>query len=76
MALDYEKRSVYRSSSPIRQKILCHLMQNKLSSVGAELEIDRCKDVEVRELNDKEKFNSQVLFLQTSEFISHICLEE
>ena len=29
------------------------MMQNKLSSIGAELEKDRCKGVEIRELNDK-----------------------
>ena len=30
-------------------------MQNMLSSVGAELEKDRCKGVEMRELKDTEK---------------------
>ena len=33
--------------------MLSHLMQNKLSSVGSELEKDRCKGVEMRELNDR-----------------------
>ena len=34
--------------------MLCHLMRNKLPSVGAELGKDRCIDVEKRELNDTE----------------------
>ena len=33
-------------------------MQNKLSSIGAELEKDRCKSVEIRQLTDTEKFTS------------------
>ena len=36
-------------------------MQNKLSSIGAELEKDRCKSVEIRQLTDTEKFTSQLL---------------
>ena len=34
--------------------MLHHLMLNKLLSIGAELEKDRCKGVEMRELNDTE----------------------
>ena len=37
---------------------LRHLIQNKLFSIGAQLEKDRCKHVEMRELNDTEKFTS------------------
>ena len=32
-------------------KMQCHLKQNKLSDIGPELEQDRCKGVEMRELN-------------------------
>ena len=42
--------------------MLCHLMQNKSSSVSAELEKDLCEGVEMRELNDKDKFTSQFLY--------------
>ena len=42
--------------------MLCHLMQNKFFIIGDELEKDRCKDVELRELNDTEGFTSDVLF--------------
>ena len=35
--------------------MLCRLMQNKPSSIGAELERDQCKGVEMRELNDTKK---------------------
>ena len=37
-------------------------MQNKLSSISAELEKDQSKGVEMRELNDAGKFISQVLY--------------
>ena len=40
--------------------MLCHLMQNKLLSIDAGLEKDRYKDLEVRELNDAEKFILQI----------------
>ena len=36
-------------------------MQNKLSNDSAELEKDRCKGVDIRELNDTEKFTSKFL---------------
>ena len=42
--------------------MLCHLMQNKLSSIDGELEKHRCKGVEMRELNDTTKFTLQVLY--------------
>ena len=42
--------------------MLFHLMQSKLLSIGAELEKDRFKGLEMRELNDAEKVKkSQVL---------------
>ena len=37
-------------------------MQNKLSSIGTELEEDRCKVGEMQGLNDTEKFTSRVLY--------------
>ena len=37
-------------------------MKSKLNSIGAELENHRCKGVEMRELNDIEKFHSQVRY--------------
>ena len=36
---------------PIKNVNLCHLMQNKLSTIGAELEKDRCRGIEIRALN-------------------------
>ena len=36
-------------------------MQNMLSAIDAELEKDQRKDIEMGELNDTEKFTSQVL---------------
>ena len=39
--------------------MLCHLMQNQLVRIDFELEKDRPKDLEIRELNDTEKFTSQ-----------------
>ena len=55
--------------------MLCHLMQNKLSSVGAELGKYRCKGVEMKELNDTEKFTSQGLLtlFPAGYFLSSSC---
>ena len=39
-------------------------MQNKLPSIGAELEKDQCKGVEIRDLNGTEKFTARVLSVQ------------
>ena len=36
------------------QKMLCHLMQNQLLSIDAELEKDQFKGLEMRNLNDTE----------------------
>ena len=43
--------------------MLCHLIQNMLSNIGAELAKDGCKVVEMRELNNTEKLTSQVLLI-------------
>ena len=43
-------------------KMFCHLMQNKLRGIDGELEKDRFKSLETRELNDTEKFTSPVLW--------------
>ena len=40
---------------------LCHLMQNKLMNIDAELEKDRFRGLEMRELNDTKIVISQVL---------------
>ena len=50
--LDYEG-PFYLYSSSAHSKMLCHVVQNKLSSIiSAEFEIDRCNDVGMRKLND------------------------
>ena len=41
----------------------------RLSSIGVELEKDRCEGVEMRELNDTEKFTSQVQVLTFQEVV-------
>ena len=45
--------------------MLCRLMQNKLFIIGAELEKDRRKGIEMRELNDTKRFTSQFLSVPT-----------
>ena len=57
MTLSHKKVPFYRDFSPGYQKLLCHLMQNQLLSIDAELEKDRFKCLEMRELNDTEKSN-------------------
>ena len=42
--------------------MLHHLIQHKLLSIDAELEKDRCKGVEMRELNDTKRFHDILLF--------------
>ena len=62
MSRDYRKQLFYQySSSPILQ-VLQHLMQNKLSDIGVELQKDQREGVEMREVNETEKFTSQVLY--------------
>ena len=57
MTLSHKKVPFYRDFSSDNQKLLCHLMQNQLLSIDAELEKDRFKCLEMRELNDTEKSN-------------------
>ena len=54
--------------------MLCHLMQNKLCSVVVELEKDRCKGVEMRELNNIEKFTSHAFLRKIHLSIQLGCL--
>ena len=54
------KKGCFISSLAQSMKNDSHLMRNKLSGVGGELGKDRCNGVEIRELNDTEKFTSQV----------------
>ena len=56
-----KKVPFHRYLSSDYQKMLCHLIQNKLLSIDAELEKDQSKCLEIRGLNDTEKFTSQVL---------------
>ena len=51
--------------------MLCHLMQNKLLSIDAELEKDRFKCIEMRELNDTEKiyFTCSLPMLSTGDSV-------
>ena len=51
MILDYEKGPFYRYSSSTNKKMLYRLMQNGSFCVGAELEKDRYKGVEMRQRN-------------------------
>ena len=63
MALSYEKVPLYRYFCLDYQEILCHLMQSKLLSIGAELRKDSFKGLEMSELNDTENFTSQILYV-------------
>ena len=46
----------YQHNSLDHHKMPCHLMKNKLASIDNELEKDHFKGLEMRELNDTEKF--------------------
>ena len=48
--------------------MLCHMMQNELLSIDAELEKDWFKGLQIRELNDTEKFPSHVLRQETKSY--------
>ena len=63
MTLSYQKVPFYRHfTGRLSKCVLCHLMQSKLLSIGAETEKDRFKGLETRELlNDTEKCTSQVI---------------
>ena len=65
MTLAGRKESFYKNFSSAREKMLCCLMQNRLSGISDELEKYQCKGVEMRE-----QMTQKNLFLRSFQSLS------